>query len=226
MDDKRVDDKQWDELVETMRREHNDPPPTPRERMWEAIEAKRRRKSVLRLIDGSRRWPAMAVAAAAVLVLGIAVGRMSMQQDAERAPGSVAQVEQTEPPAAGSDDATPAPRGTRRAATQYAEMYLDRSEAVLTALRNEGGDPEANRRLAKWAAGMLSEARLLLDSPAGNDPEMRRLLQDLEMLFAQIAILAQTNDERELRSIEKSVKERSVLIRLQNRPSTDWSGGV
>jgi hypothetical protein len=45
-------------------------------------------------------------------------------------------------------------------------------------------------RLAKWARPLLGDTRLLLDSPAASDPRRRRLLEDLELVLAEVARLA------------------------------------
>ena len=97
---------------------------------------------------------------------------------------------------------------------------LVQAEALLTAYRAaESGvrDPQAMQQAARWARDVLSSTRLLIDSPAGRDPQMRSLFTDLELVLAQIVQLSGTPllaGEREL--IERAMRERDLLPRLRS----------
>jgi hypothetical protein len=97
---------------------------------------------------------------------------------------------------------------------------LVQAEALLTAYRGaESGvrDPQAMQQAARWARDVLSSTRLLIDSPAGRDPQMRSLFTDLELVLAQIVQLSGTPllaDEREL--IERAMRDRDLLPRLRS----------
>jgi hypothetical protein len=97
---------------------------------------------------------------------------------------------------------------------------LVQAEALLTAYRGaESGvrDPQAMQQAARWARDVLSSTRLLIDSPAGRDPQMRSLFTDLELVLAQIVQLSGTPllaGEREL--IERAMRERDLLPRLRS----------
>lgn len=97
---------------------------------------------------------------------------------------------------------------------------LVQAEALLTAYRGaESGvrDPQAMQQAARWARDVLSSTRLLIDSPAGRDPQMRSLFTDLELVLAQIVQLSGTpllDGEREL--IERAMRERDLLPRLRS----------
>jgi hypothetical protein len=70
---------------------------------------------------------------------------------------------------------------------------------------------------ARWARDVLSSTRLLLDSPASRDPQLRALLADLELVLAQIVQLSGTPlqaGEREL--IERAMRDRDLLPRLRS----------
>jgi len=58
-------------------------------------------------------------------------------------------------------------------------------------------------QLGAWARQLLSNTRLLLDSPVANDPQRRPLLEDLELVLVQIVQLSpgSTSQDRDL--IEK-----------------------
>ncbi len=103
----------------------------------------------------------------------------------------------------------------RVAATQT----LVQAEALLTAYRADEGsrDPLAMQQAARWARDVLSSTRLLIDSPAGRDPQMRALLGDLELILAQLVQLSGTPlqaNERDL--IERAMRERDLLPRLRS----------
>jgi len=103
----------------------------------------------------------------------------------------------------------------RVAATQT----LVQAEALLTAYRAVEGarDPQAMQQAARWARDVLSSTRLLIDSPAGRDPQMRALLTDLELILAQLVQLSGTPlqaSERDL--IDRAMRERDLLPRLRS----------
>jgi hypothetical protein len=97
---------------------------------------------------------------------------------------------------------------------------LVQAEALLTSYRGaESGarDPQVMQQAARWARDVLSSTRLLIDSPAGRDPQMRSLFTDLELVLAQIVQLSGTPllaGEREL--IERAMRERDLLPRLRS----------
>jgi hypothetical protein len=82
------------------------------------------------------------------------------------------------------------PQTAARLYQLVALQHFGRTEALLTAFRADsrrGGDSAVNARIADWSRELLSTTRLLLDSPAADDPQMRSLLGDLEVLLAKLA---------------------------------------
>ena len=124
------------------------------------------------------------------------------------------------------ESATRAPRSARPldpAQTLYhaaAVQTLVQAEALLTTYRraDEAGRDTASIRLAtRWARDVLSSTRLLLDSPAAKDVQLRSLLTDLELVLAQIVQLSGAplqSGEREL--IERAMRDRDLLLRLRS----------
>jgi hypothetical protein len=94
--------------------------------------------------------------------------------------------------------------------------HLAMTEALLVTLR---ADMKAGRRdttVASWATNLLGTTRMLLDSPASKDAQMKKLLEDLELVLAQIARLpAASGDSTDLELIDRAVKQRQVLTRLR-----------
>lgn len=218
-------------------------------------------------IHVTRRRPMWWVAGlAATLMLGVAIGRLSMQKRSvspEGTPGpttvaiaGVPQPSTVTAPTPGSGDtnavnagsgsttpSTAAPssgelavvpggaprspgstnRGEDRQATRVGMPYqlatsehLAMTEALLVTLR---ADMKAGRRdttVASWATNLLGTTRMLLDSPASKDAQMKKLLEDLELVLAQIARLpAASGDSTDLELIDRAVKQRQVLTRLR-----------
>ena len=101
-----------------------------------------------------------------------------------------------------------------------AVQTLVQAEALLTAYRGAESaprDPQAMQQAARWARDVLSSTRLLLDSPAGNDPQMKMLFSDLELILAQIVQLSGTPlqaGEREL--IDRAMRDRDLLPRIRS----------
>ena len=283
------DGDKLDDIISEAAREYNRAPETPRAEMWERIQAGRSRMvdtpphgtaagdnhaplsrpDIVPIQDARRRKIWWAVGLAATLLLGIGIGRISMQAGsstgdsansvAATAPSTQTVVVGPDTQGAGttagsSTGSTPAagtgrqpqqvaltpnasqrsavvsasPRGTaqqnaaRRAAEAAlpyrlaASEHLAMTEALLVSLR---ADMKAGRRdttVAAWATNLLGTTRMLLDSPASKDVQMKKLLEDLELVLAQIARLpAASGDSTDLELIDRAVKQRQVLTRLR-----------
>jgi hypothetical protein len=70
--------------------------------------------------------------------------------------------------------------------------HFAQAEALLVSYRADSVDAAMDARLAAWARPLLGDTRLLLDSPAARDPRRRRLLEDLELVLAELTRLAPT----------------------------------
>jgi hypothetical protein len=197
-----LDDRLDDQLRDAAK-DYNDPPETPRDAMWERIVAMRAAEKAepLRPLRHLRplRW---AAGIAAVLALGIGLGRLSIN---------------TAPPvAAPAPVATaPAPRVSNPGYQVATAEHLSQSEAFLTLFRasvRQGG----NEQLASATARqLLATNRLLLDSPAANDGRTRLLLQDLELVLAEIAQLSPQPRSRDLDLITEGLERGGVMSRLR-----------
>ena len=90
------------------------------------------------------------------------------------------------------------------------------TEALLVTLRADLRSGRQDSTVGKWATSLLGTTRLMMDSPASQDPQLRRLLEDLELVLAQIARLPGANaDTTELRIIDEAMRRRQVLTRLR-----------
>jgi hypothetical protein len=114
-----------------------------------------------------------------------------------------------------------APSGMRDAGSSPApyatatRAHLSRSESFLTGVRVDLASGSADAEFEAWARSLLSRTRLLLASPAGRDPETRRLLEDLELMLAQVVMTAATSDPAEVRLLGEGLEDGDLLQRLR-----------
>ncbi|HEY0529363.1 MAG TPA: hypothetical protein VGD02_11080 [Gemmatimonadaceae bacterium] len=94
--------------------------------------------------------------------------------------------------------------------------HLSDAEALLTSFRTRtSADRQMDAQLAKWARDLLTNTRLLLDSPVANDPQRRPLLEDLELVLVQIVQLSPGSTPQDHELIEKTLQQEHVLTRLR-----------
>lgn len=222
-----MSDERMNPMFDRIRENYNVPPETPREEMWASISARlaaneegpaAESADVLDLATARRRrigpthqamgW---AVAAAAVLVLGIGIGRM------------------TAPPVPGADVAatTDAQPGALALA---ARDHLGRTESLLTMVRTDARAGRIDPATARWADGLLAQTRLLIDADGTADPVVGALLLDLELLLIQIVGVAETgsvDDARARTELEltlRSLEDGEVISRIQAVLPADMAG--
>ncbi|MGI8498342.1 MAG: hypothetical protein ACR2OG_12250 [Gemmatimonadaceae bacterium] len=242
-----IDDERFEALLRQVGQEYNSPPPTPKDAMWERIAMQRRqRESVVPITR--RRWP-WSVAAAAVLLIGIGIGRLSMPGVRPAGEARVSSAPERSIGGVGGDTTARTPesvvgsskplrrevpaepgrlasgKGERdgrpdRDAYQLAALeHLTQAEALIVSFRagTKGGGLDAD--VQAWSRDLLTTTRLLMDSPAAKDRAMKKLLEDLELVLAQISQLraprgAESGSD-ELKLIEQAVEQREVLTRLR-----------
>ena len=269
-------DDRIDDLIRDEARDYNEPPATPRDAMWERIVAARSEGSLrsggaaeaigshdvsgdsiaaaaLRPRNDRRRslMPLfrLGVGIAALLALGIGIGR---RMERTAAPGAAPTVATTPvrpapsgadtartpavdersdqgrelaaaPHTAGSRDLPVAPASrTERASRSGSAAYdmalgqhLGQSEAFLTLFRSSVRAGHVDPVAFAAARQLLTTNRLLLDSRAGADPRSRQLLQDLELVLAQIAQLGVAGDSSDVHIVTEDMDQGDVLPRLR-----------
>lgn len=196
---------QLDERLRQAAQDYHRPPATPRDEMWAAIGRVRAARQADRRVVVIRPWLRWGMGIAAVLALGIAIGRLSVSRLAGPAAGAIA----TAPESTADSDAVGV--AYQVATTQY----LSRTEALLTGFRAEGRRASTDPHFVQAARDLLGTTRLMLDSPAARDPRLKALLEDLELVLAQITQLPsdKSTDSRDL--INQGLDQRSVLPRLR-----------
>ncbi len=269
-----MNDDQMDELLIQGVRDYNAPREVPREEMWNRIAAARAERRAaaappVRRISPAVRWTSIGVAAAAILAVGITIGRSIDRTAVRPAVVAKAPIDSASRPT----DAVPAPTPTavaaapssrdslidalrtettktdrrvrelaaaspRKSATDrrpagdanlayhlVVMQHLAGSEAMITAFRTGAKRGEMDAQLARWSRELLSTTRLLESSQASDDPVMKRLLGDLDLVISQIVQYTTrgvVNDD-ELDLIEQTINKRGVMTKLR---STNPGRGV
>jgi hypothetical protein len=202
---------------------YNPPPETPREEMWDVIAARIHEEGVADSDDEvslvaerlkRRGWPAARgwAAAAAVLAIGIALGRATAPEPTETAtaPSPIAEVP-------GLDVEV---RPTAAALDFAALEHLGKSESLLTMVRADAREGRVDPAVAPWARNLLMETRLLLDVRRGDDSTLDGLLAELELVLTQIVGVTEAGaDEGRMRTeLDLTIggmDEREVLTRIR-----------
>jgi hypothetical protein len=194
----------------------NAPNAAPRLEMWAGIQAARTTAGAT-----PRRhvpWRLMSLIAAALL-LGVAIDRVALRK-ADRPSAPVAATAPTTP-----DSSDPS-----RLYRMVAAQTLTQAEALLTAYRASGApeqNPVAARQLESWGRQVLSSTRLLIDSPAGDDPQLRALFNDLELVLVQLIQLSGGPlDANERALINRALEARDLLPRIRTAVPAGIAGAA
>jgi hypothetical protein len=216
-------------------KEIHEPPATPREAMWQQIQAQRQQSKIVR---GRFTVPLalrIVAAAAAVLLAGFLLGRLweTRNPGSRGESPSVATSETADPASAPSqmalqdtpDSSTSVPRRDdpensgmhfSQAQLVYAANHFNRS-GVLLAQFAESADKEdpLDPALHQWARDLLTNTRLLLDSPLAEDPQYQKLLRELEFTLAQIVQASTVEETEERQWVAGQLSDRSLVERLR-----------
>lgn len=145
-------------------------------------------------------WPGAISGIAAALVIGFALGRTSA------------------PAVAAGPVAATAPSRSVAADAAYdrtATVLLGETAVLLSALPETGGSEVPDRRFVAQAVDLLVTTRLLLDSQASSDSRLRELLEDLELVLAQIARIDKGKSGTDLELITEALTERDIVPRIR-----------
>ena len=201
-------EERFDELMRDVVRDYRVPPSPPLEAMWNEIEhAQWPARVETRSFRGGRvarmaPWIAAGIGMAATLMIGIAIGRGDATSGVTVAPADVAAQSASVP------EATPYQLATGR--------HLGQAAALLVTLPGGMQTGRTDSALIDQATDLLSTTRILLDSPAADDPEIQMLLRDLELVLAQVSLLsARRTAPVDVQLITEALEERAVLPRLR-----------
>ena len=195
----------FDELMRDAAQTYRKPPEPDFEAMWNVVASESFGVANPTRASRSFRFP-RGIGIAATLLLGIGIGRatVTFRGAATKSTPTVASI------AARTDSLSePAPYSTETS------QYLGQTAALLIALPSEVKAGRANGQFLSRAGELLTRTRLLLDSPAANDPTMRNLLEDLELVLAQVVHLENNQNRTELDLINRALEQRDVIPRLR-----------
>jgi hypothetical protein len=204
-------DDRFDELMRDAAQTYHRPPEAPLDEMWDAVE--RTTWGAAPTAPAPRHWlraPGWAIAA--TLIVGIGLGRASLtfNRNTQTSPAIQA------PVAVNTVASTRADTSVAEPYEAETSKYLGQTAALLIALPSEVRAGRADDHFVARAGELLTRTRLLLDSPAANDPSMRSLLDDLELVLAQVVRLQNNQTSRsELDLINRALEQRDVLPRLR-----------
>ena len=193
-------EERLNELLDDARRTWPMPPEPDYQAMWGKIEQEAF-SGVRKQETRTPSWRVYSIGLAATLVIGIGLGRVSMKEQA--AVPTLAAV---------STDTT---TNTVGAYDRVASDLLGRTVVLLTSLpadRSVG----SGERFSNQATELLTSTRLLLDSPAASDVRFKSLLEDLELVLAQIAMLQTGRTRQEIDLITDALEERDVVPRIRS----------
>lgn len=202
-------DEQLPDGARLAARGYNDPPELSKadlDAMWSGIEsaafAPGAGATPVAASDNRRWFPITRVAQmAAVLLLGVVIGRFALPSESAVAPTTIAAI---------------SPGDSARIPEPYQETtsrYLGQTAALLVGLPSDGSRADGTN--IGRAKDLLSTTRMLLDSPAASDPRLRVLLEDLELVLAQVVRLQAGQSGDELDFIRQALEQRDVMPRLR-----------
>lgn len=210
-----MDEDRFDEVLRDLPRSYNPPPPPPLDEMWPVIEDAHFDAPLpitrTRPFSAGASW----LAAAAALVIGIGIGHYVPLG----ARGNAAF------PAPVASNASPAE--TSAVADAYRDQtnhYLGQAAALLISLPPKEANGRTDSTFASKATDLLVTTRLLIDSPAATqDPKLRSLLEDLELVLVQVARLRVEKNRGDLDLIHQAVEQGDVISRLNSAVATTQS---
>jgi hypothetical protein len=213
-----MDDRKFEKTLADLPRTFRPPVDARYDEMWSVIEAEHfdaaeKRQSLSRRAFAVAPW----LAVAAALLIGVAIGRKS----APALPQTLA----------ATTTSVQAPAASTPGADAYRDQttrYLEQAASLLISLPNPArsdrlASSPRNSDLADRASDLLVTTRLLLDSPASQDPKLHGLLEDLELVFAQIARLRVDRSKSDLDLIHQAVEQGNVISRLNSAVATNPS---
>jgi len=205
-------DEPWPPAIKEAVKQYNSPPVTPREEMWQQIQARRQQEKVVPGNFQRQRRGRLLLAAAAVLLAGFLMGRLWENST------DLPQPDTTDTPVVATSDPTPTPtpRVLSTAQRLHAAKHFNRSSVLLTQFTEAQPEEPMDPQLNQWARNLLSNTRLLLDSSMAQDPQYHKLLRDLEFTLAQIVQASTAAEEPEDRQwIAGQVNDQSLVERLR-----------
>jgi hypothetical protein len=197
-----MNDENFERLMKDAAETYNRPPKAPLDEMWSSIES----EAFGTRLQVKRRYTLMAnpwLRMAAVLVLGVAIGRGSMLfQNAAPAPAAKAIAVSAQESADSYQLTT--------------DRYLGQTMALLVDMPKQLQSGHADTAFIARANKSLTTLRLLMDSPAASNPRLRSLFEDLELVLIQVVQMPRGGSATDASLIRQAMQQRDVMPRLRD----------
>jgi hypothetical protein len=193
-----MDEQELQEHLSALKDTWRVPPEPPLAEMWQVIEKRSFGPTAM-----GRPWIRTVLPLAAMLVLGFGLGQVVPGILPPRRPAAETSKEVSQ---AGTD---------QQAFVGVATNYLERVTALLVNLTDETRHGKPLEGTNERARDLLATTRLLLDSPDITDSHLRDLLDDLELVLAQIVRLPGRAAAPDVYLIDQALDQREVLPRLR-----------
>jgi hypothetical protein len=198
-----MNEEEQDAMIRRLADETLRPPPVPREEIWGRIQAARAGTTapapVVHRLPVQWRVLRIGIGMAALVALAFGLGRYTARTEPGRTPLAAAPVPVS---------------GTSAADRLVATDYLGHAEVFLTDFRAAARSGRPDSSASAEARRLLGTARLLLDSRAAEDVRLRALLEDLELVLAEISQLSAA-PHNDVKLITEGLDRRGTLGRLR-----------
>ena len=201
------DDEKFEQFLQREVKDFKTAEPVAADEMWSRIEGDVAEAIQPRTLTYSPRrgWLAVSAAIAATLVLGVFIGRTTT--DNRKKDASVV----ASAPRYTADDSIRIAEHARAATLSHladAEMFLTEVRADLRSQRPDSQLSERSREL-------LARTRLLLGARGERPPQVDALLEDLELLLAEISALPDSRRTMDVKLIEETMRQGNILPRIR-----------
>lgn len=202
-----MDEKDLEQRLSELRDDWRVAPEPPLDRMWLRIEGEAFGRR------GSGRWLRTLLPLAATLAIGFGIGQVA--PPLLRHPGTGT----ADATATGRESAGERPTarlaGNEAPFVGVATDYLERVTALLVTLAEESRRGQPVDYSKAQARELLSTTRLLMNGPQVTDSHLRELLDDLELVLAQIVRLPPRPGAPDVYLIDQALDQREVIPRLR-----------
>jgi len=201
------DDMKFDEFIRQGAKDYKTSVTPPADAIWSAIETdviKAIAPKKSRSFTSPRTQTWIGLGLAATLIIGVGVGRWTA-----RSPNTPA-------PTVATTRSTTADSVSNSAHARAVTLeHLADAEVFLTSVRAElkSGQTDADR--AERSRDLLVRTRVLLGSSRNRPPEVERLLEDLELLLAEIAALPSSHSSLDKTLLDESMRNGNIIPRIR-----------
>ncbi|MEP6729069.1 MAG: hypothetical protein ABJE10_00460 [bacterium] len=200
------DDNKFDDFLRREAKDYNASVTPPTDAIWSRIEsdvADAIRPRAIRRITPRRAWIAIGVGIAAAMVIGVSVGRWTAQPVVSVATAPVRR-----------DAMNDSVRTAAHARASTME-HLAETEIFLTEFRADLKSGHTDAELRDRSRELLARTRLLLGASTDRSPATERLLEDLELLLAEISALPKSRPSMDVQLLDETMRQGNILPRIR-----------